>query len=203
MQVNLHIWYKLLIKIDFRWFMNRILIPTFLGVVSLTGAFFLLTLKNSNDIHSENYCAFCNQGVLDRQKFYEDDLVLGLYTHKPILPGHCLIIPKRHVERFEDLTTAEISQMGQVIKKVHQVIPQIFETSAYLLLQKNGLEVGQTVPHVHFHYIPRKTGEDSVLKFLWQTYIANIQQPISTVEMQNVVERIKKAFEDSPPHVMP
>ncbi|MBA3815481.1 MAG: HIT family protein [Parachlamydiaceae bacterium] len=140
-------------------------------------------------------CAFCDQKVLIRQKFYEDDLVIALYTHKPIFPGHCLIIPKRHVERFEMLNEEEISQMGRVIKKVNVAASNVFGTSSYILLQKNGLEVGQSVPHVHFHYIPRRTGHNSTLKFLIKMYIANVQNPLSRAEMQKVVEQMKKAIE--------
>lgn len=87
-----------------------------------------------------------------RQAFYKNDLVLALYSHKPIYPGHCLIIPKRHVERFEMLSEEEITEIGRVIKKVNQAVEKVFQTSSYLLLQKNGREVGQT-PHVHVHYI--------------------------------------------------
>ena len=46
-------------------------------------------------------CAFCNPQIIDRQKFYEDDLVIALCTHKPIIPSHFLIIPKRHVKQLE------------------------------------------------------------------------------------------------------
>ncbi len=141
------------------------------------------------------YCAFCDQEVLNRQKFYEDDLVLALYTHKPVLPGHCLVIPRRHVERFENLTDEEITQMGRVIRKVNQAAMQVFKTSSYLLLQKNGLEVGQTVPHVHFHYIPREAGDSSVLKFIIQMYLANAGKPLPAAEMQKIVAEMKAAME--------
>lgn len=112
-------------------------------------------------------CAFCSSKVIDAQKFYEDSLVMALYTHKPVLRGHCLIIPKRHVERFEMLTQAEISQMGEAIKKVNRVAIKVFNASAYILIQKNGHEVGQTVPHVHVHYISRKAGDDFENRSLW------------------------------------
>jgi histidine triad (HIT) family protein len=140
------------------------------------------------------YCAFCDPNVLKRQTFYEDELVLALYTHKPVLPGHCLVIPKRHVERFEQLTDEEITQMGRVIKKVNEAVVKVFDTSAYLLMQKNGPEVGQTVPHVHFHYIPRKAGDNSSLKFLVQMYIATAKRPISSEEMQEIVGKLKEAI---------
>ncbi len=64
------------------------------------------------------YCAFCDSVVLEAQTFYEDDRVVALYTHKPVSPGHCLVIPKRHVERYEALSDEEILQIGRVVRKV-------------------------------------------------------------------------------------
>lgn len=141
-----------------------------------------------------NYCAFCDSNVLARQKFYEDDLVIALYTHKPIFPGHCLIIPKRHVPRFELLSDEEAMQIHLVIKKVNQAVQQAFSTNSYLILQKNGYEVGQTVPHVHFHYIPRRDGDDSSLKFIFRMYWVNINGPLSSNELEDVVLKMRTAM---------
>ncbi len=146
---------------------------------------------------SEKYCAFCDQEVLNRQTFYEDHLVRALYTHKPVLPGHCLVIPMRHVERFEELTDAEIVQMSRVIRKVNRAAILVFKTSSYLLLQKNGPEAGQTVFHAHFHYMPRETGDKSVLKFLAKMLIAPLWKPLPETEMQRVVAEMKAAMEES------
>lgn len=147
-----------------------------------------------------SYCAFCDSAVLNAQKFYEDDIVYALYTHKPIFPGHCLIIPKRHVERFEMLSEEEGMMMNQLIKKVNRASSQVFKTSSYLLLQKNGHEVGQTVPHVHFHYIPRQTEDDSTFKFLFHMFLANARKPISQQEMDQIVDKLKVSLleNDSP-----
>src|SRR4029078_13357621 len=127
-------------------------------VLIFAGTFFYFSFDSTNSLKND-YCPFCDSKVIEYQKFYEDDLVIALYTHRPIFPGHSLIIPKRHVERFEMLNDQEITRISQVIKKVDKAAQKVFGTSAYLLLQKNGREVGQTVPHVHFHYIPRKTGD--------------------------------------------
>jgi histidine triad (HIT) family protein len=147
-----------------------------------------------DSLFSQEDCAFCDPAVLERQTFYEDDLVLALYTHRPIFPGHCLIIPKRHVERFEMLTDSEITQIGRVIRKVNRAVQEVFHTVSYLLLQKNGPEVGQTVPHVHVHYIPREEGDDSSLKFVLKMYLANVGKPIDPSEMRAIVEKMRVAM---------
>lgn len=162
----------------------------------LSGTIVFLFLKFSfNNDSSPCCCPFCDEKILDYQKFYEDDLVLALYTHKPILPGHSLIIPKRHVERFELLTEQEMIQIGRVIKKVNRAVEEVFGTSFYLLLQKNGKEVGQTVPHIHFHYIPRKAGDDSSLALLLKIFISNLSKPIAATEMKENVKKLKDAID--------
>jgi histidine triad (HIT) family protein len=176
--------------------MNRKLFLFFICVSGLTvSVYFYFSQKT--EMPPEGYCAFCDPIVLNRQKFYDDDLVLALYTHKPVLPGHCLIIPKRHIARFEELTEEEVTQMGRVIKQVHQAASQVFKTSAYLLLQKNGSEVGQSVPHVHFHYIPRKAGDDSILTLLVRTCMTQIQKPIAATEMEKIVKEMKEAMDSA------
>lgn len=135
-------------------------------------------------------CAFCNPTILANQVFYEDSLVMAMCTHKPIFPGHCLIIPKRHVERFDGLTIEEITEIGATVQKVHKAAQKAFSTNSYILLQKNGVEAGQTVPHVHFHYIPRKSGDESVLKFLFYLFFANAKPPLGDEQIREVKQKI-------------
>lgn len=99
-------------------------------------------------------CAFCEKDILDRQVFYQGNGALGLLTHKPAVPGHVLIIPQRHVERFEDLSSEELAAISDCIKKVDGAVRKTFGNKDYILLQKNGRGAGQSVPHVHFHYLP-------------------------------------------------
>lgn len=164
----------------------------FLILVIISSTFIISSFHASSN---GNPCPFCDSSVLNLQQFYEDDHVIALYSHKPVLPGHSLIIPKRHVERFEDLNEDEITQIAKVIKKVNIAVSKAFGTSSYLILQKNGVEVGQTVPHVHFHYIPRKEGDTSTLVFLFQFYTASFKSPIEPETMQQIVSNIKANME--------
>lgn len=167
----------------------------FLVVIAIAGSLLFLSIRSTENDLADCYCPFCDPKILEYQKFYEDELVIALYTHKPIFPGHSLIIPKNHVERFEMLTEREIAQIGQVIKKVNKATEKVFGTSSYLLLQKNGKEVGQSVPHLHFHYIPRQSGDDSTILFLIKMYIANFVSPLEPTEMQQMVEKMRVAID--------
>ena len=154
----------------------------------------LLLFACTSGISSTDYCAFCDPAVLKNQTFYEDDLVLALYTHKPVLPGHCLVIPKRHVSCFDGLTDSESAQICVVLKKVDKAVREVFATGPYLLLQKNGREVGQSVPHVHFHYIPRKCGEYSALSFFYKLYTADLHKPMKQSEMDAIMAKLRTAI---------
>lgn len=99
-------------------------------------------------------CPFCSEGVVQRQLVMEGEGVVALLTHKPAAPGHLLIIPKRHVERFEQLSPEEMEEIRQMVKRIDERARRAFGHSDYLLLQKNGKGAGQSVPHLHFHYLP-------------------------------------------------
>lgn len=116
-------------------------------------------------------CPFCNEKIINYQKYFENEKLLGLYNYKPLIKGHCLIIPKRHVQRFEDLTEVEIAEVFKLIKKTNQAMQKIIDIKSYLILQKNGRSVGQTVDHLHFHYMPNKlNGSKSAFFFRFVLY---------------------------------
>lgn len=158
--------------------------------------FFSYCIINSfkSSLNPKTPCAFCDKQIVNRQKFYEDDLVIALVTHKPIIPSHFLVIPKRHVEKLEMLSPEEMTRIHQVIGRVNKASQQVFHTSPYLVHQKNGQEVGQSVPHVHFHVIAKSKGDDSHLKFFINMIIANLKSPISSEKLQGVTDKMSTAM---------
>lgn len=181
---------------------KKALYSLFIALIVCAASIFFYTQIKSAKNSSHTTCAFCDNQIVNRQKFYEDDLVIVLCTHKPIMPSHFLIIPKKHVERLEMLTEEEISHIHQVITKVNRATTEVFQTSSYLIHQKNGREVGQSVPHVHFHFIAKRAGDDSSFKFLTKMIIAHLRGPISSKEMQKAVEKMKPAMESQKPALL-
>ncbi|MCH9621709.1 MAG: hypothetical protein S4CHLAM20_11350 [Chlamydiia bacterium] len=161
----------------------------------LSGSLYFLMNTQKAVISSKKSCPFCNPEVLDRQNFYEDDLIFVLYTHLPVIESHFLIIPKRHIESFEYLSEEELLRIHQVIPKIKAASSKVFQTSSYLLHQKNGIEVHQSVPHIHFHFIAKKPGDSSVLKFLYNLILVNFKSPLSPYEMQKNVQKMKAAID--------
>ncbi|NGX55956.1 MAG: putative HIT-like protein [Candidatus Anoxychlamydiales bacterium] len=149
----------------------------------------------SSFVFAEN-CPFCDRKVIDYQKYYEDDISFGLYEYRPLVDGHCLIIPKRHVQRFEELDSNEITALYELIKKTNVAVQKAYNTSSYMLLQKNGKSVGQTVDHLHFHYIPGKENTSGfwfIMKFLFYP----LKQKINPSQMQKATNKIVRALDSS------
>jgi len=140
-------------------------------------------------------CPFCDDAILQAQTFYENTLVRALYTHRPIVPAHFLIIPKRHIERFEELTQQEFVQMQDTLHKVNQMSQKVFGTYPYFIHQKNGVEVGQSVPHVHFHYIGKQEQDSSTLKFVYHLIRSQLAAPLSKEQLQEMTHLLKASIE--------
>ncbi len=102
-------------------------------------------------------CVFCRiaAGVLPSTKIYEDEAHLAFLDIGPINPGHTLVIPRRHAERFLDLDPEEASALIRVVRRVAEAVASGTGCEGFNLHQSNGACAGQVVPHVHFHIIPR------------------------------------------------
>jgi len=95
-----------------------------------------------------------------RQAFYRTSLTYGIVNLKPILPGHVLVIPTRHVPRIADLTAPELTSLMTSVQRVGRVIERAYGADGLTIACQDGKAAGQTIPHVHFHIMPRKLKGD-------------------------------------------
>lgn len=100
-------------------------------------------------------CAFCEKDVQENN-FAASENFLAIYNVAPILPGHSLIIPKWHVVSLMDLSEQELCEMTVFSRDVVKVLMKAFGHTAFNWTIQEGVEAGQTVPHLHLHLIPRK-----------------------------------------------
>ena len=105
-----------------------------------------------------NPCLFCNikaSGLTE-----ENELAYASYDSYPVSEQHCLIIPKRHVKNYFDLTDEEIIACNQLIKKIKEKIEIKDKTVKGFNIGTNIEEVaGQSIMHCHIHLIPRRNGD--------------------------------------------
>jgi diadenosine tetraphosphate (Ap4A) HIT family hydrolase len=77
----------------------------------------------------------------------------------PVSPGHTLIIPKRHVESFFDVTDAERTDLMSLLAAARDDLDREFRPAGYNIGINDGAAAGQTMPHLHIHLIPRYDGD--------------------------------------------
>lgn len=156
--------------------MKKILSRSLLAICCLSLIYVGFRLDVNGFFAPPQPCPFCDESKISCQAFMIDDQVMGFVPYKQIVEGHVLIVVKRHVERLEDLTDQEVQSVGRLIRKVHDGEKKMFHENDYLILEKNGCTAGQTVPHVHFHYLPRcpKIGH---LQLMLRSFWANVTRP--------------------------
>jgi diadenosine tetraphosphate (Ap4A) HIT family hydrolase len=106
-----------------------------------------------------NPCLFCS---IKKSSFAEENnLAYASYDAYPVTDCHCLIIPKRHIKDYFDLTQEEIVACDQLIKKIKKKI-EIKDKSVkgFNIGINSGKVAGQSIMHSHIHLIPRR--EDDV-----------------------------------------
>ncbi|RLI78809.1 HIT family protein [Archaeoglobales archaeon] len=106
-------------------------------------------------------CVFCEiiAGKKDCFKIYEDENVLAFLDINPVVEGHTLVMPKRHVERLEDLSDEEAVFVLRAIKRVVKLLLKKLQADGYNVVVNAGRIAGQEILHLHFHVFPRKSGD--------------------------------------------
>lgn len=102
-------------------------------------------------------CVFCSlpqERVID-----SNDLAMVIRDGFPVSPGHTLIIPKRHVGSFFDITEEERTAMFALLERAKTALQAELAPPAYNIGINDGAAAGQTVPHLHMHLIPRFEGD--------------------------------------------
>ena len=97
-------------------------------------------------------CPFC---LLPASRIVEENahavLILDGY---PVSPGHSLVIPKRHVGSFFKLTEVERAALFALFYRTEELVAEQHRPNGCNIGINNGAAAGQTVPHLHLHFIP-------------------------------------------------
>jgi diadenosine tetraphosphate (Ap4A) HIT family hydrolase len=105
-----------------------------------------------------NPCIFCN--IKKSDLIDENELAYLSYDSYPVTDLHCLIIPKRHVKNYFELTDEEIVACNKLIKKIKKEIENKDPTvKGFNIGTNSGKTAGQSIMHCHIHLIPRREGD--------------------------------------------
>jgi histidine triad (HIT) family protein len=122
------------------------------------------------------------KGEIPCHRVFENEHVLAFLDITPLSEGHTLVVPKRQVERFEDLTAEETAEIARQLGPLAKRIVAATAAEGYNVLVNTGEVAGQEVPHVHFHIIPRRAGDG--LGYRWKA------QPASHEALAELAQRI-------------
>ena len=108
---------------------------------------------------NNNVFAKILRGELPCTRIYEDEQTLAFMDIMPQADGHALVIPKEAAATILDISPTMLAATIQVTQRVAKAVQAVTDAPGILVAQFNGAEAGQTVPHLHFHIIPRREGE--------------------------------------------
>jgi histidine triad (HIT) family protein len=133
-------------------------------------------------------CVFCKiiRGQIPSQRVFDDEHVLAFLDISPLAAGHTVVVPKHHIPSLEDLPADWSARLGVSFGPIARAVVRTVSAEGFNLIQNNGVVAGQIVPHVHFHLVPRCTGDG--LGYRWKS------QSASAAELAALAERIRAAF---------
>ena len=132
-------------------------------------------------------CAFCRvgRGEADGHVVLEDARFLAFLDHRPLFPGHTLLVPRAHHETLADLPTPLVGPLFEHARLLARAVERAFGADGSFVALNN--RVSQSVPHLHVHIVPRRR-KDGLRGFFWP------RQPYKTPEE---AEEIRKKIADT------
>ncbi|KAL1956120.1 hypothetical protein VTO42DRAFT_7639 [Malbranchea cinnamomea] len=132
--------------------------------------------------------------VVTSQVFYITTHCFAFVNLKPLLPGHVLVSPFRTVQRVSDLTPDETSDLFLTVRRVGRMVERVYTATSLNIAIQDGVDAGQTVPHVHAHIIPRRRsdldargGSDAIYEML-DGEEGNIARQLFEKEQKQIAE---------------
>lgn len=100
---------------------------------------------------------FCS--TTDAERVHAHPLAFVRRDGYPLTPGHSLVIPRRHVASFFELTADERLAVLELLDRTKAELDRTLRPQAYNIGINDGPAAGQTVMHLHVHLIPRYAGD--------------------------------------------
>ncbi len=115
---------------------------------------------------SDPACIFCRiaRNQLHTAIVFEDELTVAFLDHRPVFPGHCLLIPRAHHETLGDLPAAMLAPFFGSVQLLARAVEAAMAAEGTFVAINN--RVSQSVPHLHAHVVPRRKG-DGLKGFFW------------------------------------
>ena len=114
----------------------------------------------------DDNCLFCRivSGEVPATVVYEDDVSFAFLDHRPLFPGHTLLVPREHVETLGELPASQVEPYFKAAQLLARAVESGLEAEGTFVAMNN--RVSQSVPHLHVHVVPRRR-KDGLKGFFW------------------------------------
>ena len=111
-------------------------------------------------------CRFCRivAGAEPGHVVLDEPHAVAFLDHRPLFPGHTLVVPRDHVPTLPDLTPDEVGPYFAAVQRVAAALPEALGADGTFVAANN--VVSQSVPHLHVHVVPRRP-KDGLRGFFW------------------------------------
>lgn len=111
-------------------------------------------------------CVFCRiaAGEEPAAVVYADDEVVAFLDARPLFEGHTLVVPREHVNTLAEAPATVMGPLMRVVQRVSAAMPEALAAQGSFVAVNN--VVSQSVPHLHWHVVPRTRG-DGLRGFFW------------------------------------
>ena len=115
---------------------------------------------------TEANCLFCRivSSELPGVVVFEDENSLAFLDHRPLFPGHTLLVPRAHYETLSDLPGKLVGPLFENAQLLSRAVESAMEAEGTFVAMNN--RVSQSVPHLHIHIVPRRR-KDGLKGFFW------------------------------------
>ena len=112
-------------------------------------------------------CIFCKiiRGEAKSWKVYEDEYTYAFLDINPVNLYHTLVIPKKHIENIFDASTDDLVHVMETIKRITDIYRDRFGIENVQIINSSGEQAQQDVFHLHFHIVPRHTGDGQDIRW--------------------------------------
>jgi histidine triad (HIT) family protein len=152
------------------------------------------TVRSTNE--PAEPCRFCriSRGELNAHILFEDAVSIAFLDHRPLFPGHCLLVTKQHYGTLLDLPAEIVGPLFLNAQKLAAIVQRAMNAEGTFVGMNN--RVSQSVPHFHIHIVPRRRG-DGLRGFFWP------RQTISDEEIKTVEKKLSEAIRELSPGLRP
>lgn len=118
------------------------------------------------ETRSEMPCQFCAivAGELSAYVVFEDAISVAFLDHRPLFPGHCLLVTRQHYPTLLELPENLIGPLFSNARLLAATIQRAMQADGTFVAMNN--VISQSVPHFHIHIVPRRRG-DGLRGFFW------------------------------------